>query len=183
MKQALILIDIQNDYFKGGNMECVDMERAAANAKKILTEFRRKQYHVFHIQHISKRPGATYLLPGSNGVEINDVVAPRLDEPVITKHFPNSFRGTSLLNDLENAGIEEVVICGAMTQMCVDATARAAFDYGFTCTVIDDACATRDLKHKGETIEANKVHASFMAALSMPYAKVVSVDERRDAEA
>jgi nicotinamidase-related amidase len=182
MKQALILIDIQNDYFKGGNMECVDMEQAAANAKKLLADFRRKHYPVFHIQHISKRPGATFLLRGTNGVEINDVVAPIPGEPVITKHSPNSFRDTSLLKDLKNTGIEEVVICGAMTQMCVDATTRAAFDYGFACTVVDDACATRDLKHKGGTIEAYKVHAAFMAALSVPYAKVVSVDEFRDKE-
>jgi nicotinamidase-related amidase len=180
MKQALILIDIQNDYFKGGSMECVDMEQAALNAKKLLAEFRRKQYPVFHIQHIMKRPGATFLLPGTDGVEINELVAPLPGESVITKHFPNSFRDTSLLRELESAGTEEVVICGAMTQMCVDATTRAAFDYGFGCTVVGDACATRDLKHEGETIEAHKVHAAFMAALSVPYAKVVSVDELRD---
>lgn len=174
MKRALILIDIQNDYFPGGNMELVGMERAADNAQKLLAEFRRKQHPVFHIQHISKRPGATFFLPGTSGAEINDVVAPKSNEAVITKHFPNSFRDTSLLKDLQSAEIEEVVVCGAMSQMCVDATVRAAFDFGFRCTVVDDACATRDLKHNGEIVEAHQVHAAFMAALAAPYAKVVS---------
>ncbi len=174
MKRALILIDIQNDYFPGGSMELVGMEQAADNAQKLLAEFRRKQRPVFHIQHISKRPGATFFLPGTRGAEINEVVAPKSDEPVITKHFPNSFRDTSLLKDLQSAEIEEVVVCGAMSQMCVDATVRAAFDFGFRCTVVDDACATRDLKHNGEIVEAHKVHAAFMAALAAPYAKVIS---------
>jgi nicotinamidase-related amidase len=73
--------------------------------------------------------------------------------------------------------VRELVICGAMSHMCIDATTRAAFDLGFRCTVIENACATRDLEYKGIMIEASKVHAAFMAALAAVYATVISADE------
>jgi nicotinamidase-related amidase len=177
MKPGLILIDIQNDYFAGGNMELLDMERAADNAKKLLASFRNATLPLFHIQHISTDPTATFFQPNTAGVEINERVLPQSVEIVIKKHFPNSFRETGLFKNLENSGIEVVVICGAMSHMCIDATTRAAFDFGFDCIVIEDACATRDLHHKGQRIEASKVHGAFMSALSARYAKVISAEE------
>lgn len=177
MTQALILIDIQNDYFKGGNMECVGMERAAENAATLLDAFRREGKPRFHIQHIATREGATFFLPGTTGAETHESVAPVAGEPVLTKHVPNSFRDTSLGDDLEKAGVLDLVICGAMTHMCVDATTRAAFDLGFRCTVAADACATRDLEYNGEVIPAQQVQGAFMAALAVPYARVVSTGE------
>jgi nicotinamidase-related amidase len=177
MKHGLILIDIQNDYFAGGNMELFQMDRAAENAKKLLALYRNAGLPLFHIQHISTQPAAAFFLPNTTGVEINESVFPRHDEIVIEKHFPNSFRDTGLLKNLKNSGVESAVICGAMSHMCIDATTRAAFDFGFDCIVIEDACTTRDLRYKGEIIEAGKVHGAFMAALSARYAKVVSADE------
>ena len=177
MKTGLILIDIQNDYFPGGNMELVAMERAAQNAGLLLKKFREKQFAVFHIQHVSKRPGATFFLPGTKGVEIHKSVAPKPDEVIIEKYYPNAFRDTDLLGAIKRSGVDEVVICGAMTHMCVDATTRAAFDLGFRCTVIEDACATRNLEYKGILVEASKVQAAFMAALAVPYAKVISTND------
>jgi nicotinamidase-related amidase len=93
---------------------------------------------------------------------------------VIQKHYPNSFRETALLDGLKNDGVESVVICGAMSHMCIDATTRAAADFGFGCTVVHDACATRNLDFGGKKILAQDVHASFMAALGSAYAKVLS---------
>ncbi len=177
MIQALILIDIQNDYFSGGRMELVGMEQAAQNARKILQKFRQQQILVYHVQHVSVRPGATFFLPGTTGVSIHTSVAPLDREPVVVKQFPNGFRGTALLENLKSEGVERTIICGAMSHMCIDATTRAAFDLGFSCTVIEDACATRDLRFKGETIEAAKVHAAFMSALSVPYAAVMSTND------
>ena len=172
MSLGLVVIDIQNDYFPGGKMELVEMECAARNAANILRKFRQRQLPVFHIQHVSARPGATFFLPGTVGVNIHESVAPLGGEPVIEKQFPNSFRGTLLLDRLKAEGIEKTIICGAMTHMCIDATTRAAFDFGLSCTVIEDACATRDLLFKGETIKAAIVHAAFMSALSVPYASI-----------
>ena len=177
MKSGLVLVDIQNDYFPGGSMELVSMESAAGAASTVLETFREQRNPVYHIQHVSTRPGATFFIPGTEGMEIRASVAPMDGEPVIQKNFPNSFRDTSLLETLRDGAVEHLVICGAMSHMCIDATTRAAFDYGFSCTVVCDACATRDLQFDGETVSAKDVHAAFMAALRVPYANVVTARE------
>ena len=177
MSTALILVDIQNDYFPGGSMALEGMEQAADNAARLLARFREQGAPLFHVQHLSVRPGATFFLPDTPGAGHNPRVAPAAGEPVITKHFPNAFRDTTLLESLREAGVDDVLIAGAMSHMCIDATTRAAFDLGFGCTVAADACATRDLVFQGETVPAAQVHASFMAALAVPYARVVSTAE------
>ena len=174
--KALILIDIQNEYFPGGKMELVSIDKAADNAQRVLKKFRDQKLHVFHIQHISF-PQSPIFVPGSNGIKINEKVTPIAGEPVIVKHFPNSFRDTTLLKELKDNNIEELVICGSMSHMCIDTTVRAAFDLGFPCTVIEDACATRDLPFNGQIIEAAKVHGAIMSALSFPFAQVISTDQ------
>jgi nicotinamidase-related amidase len=177
MNSCLILVDFQNDYFTGGNMELVGIEDAAANAHVLLNEFRKLKSPITHIQHISVRPDATFFIPETNGAKINQLVSPKEHETVIVKNYPNSFRGTSLLEKLKKEKTDNLVICGAMSHMCIDATVRAAFDLGFSCMVAEDACATKDLIFKGKTINASDVHASFMAALSVPYARVISTQE------
>jgi nicotinamidase-related amidase len=177
VKTGLVLVDIQNDYFPGGNMELVSMDAAARSASKLLGTFRENGDPIYHVQHVSTRPGATFFVPGTEGVETHTSVAPHEGEAKIQKNFPNSFRETPLLEMLHGDSVEHLVICGAMSHMCIDATTRAAFDFGFSCTVVSDACATRDLQFQGETVAAKDVHAAFMAALAVPYARVVTTSE------
>jgi nicotinamidase-related amidase len=177
MKSALILIDIQNDYFPGGAMELAGMNQAAARAQEVLGAFRQARRPIFHVQHLAIGPGATFFRPESPGAEIHESVKPLPGEAVVRKHYPNAFRDTGLLEVLQGAGVGEVVIAGAMSHMCVDATTRAAFDYGFSCTVIHDACASRDVVFEGQTIPAAQVHGAFMAALGMRYARVVAGED------
>lgn len=174
---ALILVDIQNDYFPGGRMALEGIDAASVNASLLLNRFRERNLPVFHIRHLATHPGATFFLPDTPGSEIHPAVAPIGDEPVIVKHFPNSFRETPLLEQLKKAGIAAVAVCGAMSHMCIDATVRAACDLGFHCRVAHDACATRALTFGRETAPAAKVHAAFMAALSGAYAQVLSTEE------
>lgn len=174
MTQALILVDIQNDYFPGGTMELVGMTGASDNARAVLESFRERNEPLYHIQHLSVRPGATFFVPETSGAEHNAMVAPATGETVIQKNFPNAFRATDLEQQLRGDGIDQLVIVGAMSHMCIDATTRAAFDLGFECTVVEDACATRDLEFNGNTVAAEQVHGSFMAALAAPYATVVA---------
>jgi len=174
MKTELILVDIQNDYFSGGAMELVGMSPAGQKAAELLTVFRQKNWPTFHIQHVSVRQGATFFLPGTPGVEIHACIEPLTGEPVIQKSFPNSFRETTLLEELGKNQVQRAVICGAMSHMCIDATTRAAFDLGIECVVAEDACATRDLEFEGKILAADQVHACFMAALGSVYAKVLS---------
>ena len=177
MTTALLLVDIQNDYFPGGKMELEGSSEASEQAKKVLTYFRKKNWPLIHIQHLSARPGATFFIPGTEGVEIHKKVSPLPGESVIQKTFPNAFRNTPLLDRLKKEGVEQVVIAGMMTHMCVEATTRAAFDYGFQCTVVHDACATRSLTFGDETVPARQVQAAFLAALGAVYAKIVSADD------
>jgi len=177
MKTALLLIDIQNDYFPGGAMELVGMEAAAANAAELLAQARGTGALVVHVQHLSERAGSTFFLPGTPGAAISATVAPAPGEVVVVKHFPNSFRGTALLETLRAAQVTDALVCGAMTHMCVDATVRAAFDLGFGCSVAADACATRDLVFAKRQVAAADVHAAFLAALAAVYAKVAPTAE------
>lgn len=177
MKTALIIIDIQNDYFPGGKMELIGVEAAAQQAKEALAYFRKHNLPMVHIQHITTRPGATYFIPGTSGIDIHPSVAPLPGEPVFVKHFPNSFRDTPLLEHLLSKGIERLVLAGMMTSMCVDATARAAFDLGFQNLLLHDAMATRDLAFNGVTVPAAQVHGAFLAALGSVYGRVIGTVE------
>ncbi len=174
---VLLLVDIQNDYFPNGNMELEGSLEASLRAKEVLRFFRNKPLPVVHIQHISLQQTATFFLPDTEGVNIHPNVQPLPEEIVIRKHYPNSFRGTSLLDHLQQEQIRRVVICGMMTHMCVDATTRTAFDYGLECIVLHDACATRSLSFNGQHIPSGQVHGAFLAALDGTYARVKSVEE------
>lgn len=177
MKTALLLVDIQNDYFPHGKMELRNPAEASAYASQLLQLFRKKNEPIFHIQHVAIKNDATFFLPNTEGVHIHESVRPLKEESVILKHYPNSFRETDLLKQLQRLAIEHVVICGMMTHMCIDATVRAAFDFSLQCTVIHDACATKDLSFKNATIPAVYIHNTILASLNGVYANVMSTEE------
>jgi nicotinamidase-related amidase len=174
---ALLVIDIQNDYFPGGAMELEGAEAAGAKAGAALKNFRDRKLPVIHVRHLSVRPGATFFLPGTRGAEIHSSVKPADGELVIEKNFPNSFRNTSLREALERLQTKDLVVAGMMTHMCVDASVRHAADLGYKITLLADACATRAQSFGGETVPARQVHAAFLAALNGFYAKVVNAHE------
>ncbi len=176
MRTALLIIDIQNDYFPGGKMELVEPLAAAKKAHALLQCFREHGGRHIHIQHESIRPGATFFLPGSTGMDIHESVAHFVGEPIVYKHYPNAFRETNLLEILQGWGVQRVVVCGMMTHMCVDATTRAAADLGFEVLVAADACATRPLAFGGVEVPAAQVHAAFLAALKS-YGQVLTTEE------
>ena len=173
---ALILIDIQNDYFEGGLMPLDDMNSAAANAARLLDCARTRHAPVFHIRHIAGSADAPFFRPGTTGSEIHEAVRPANGEKIFEKNRPNAFVGTGLEAALREAGIERLTICGAMSQMCVDATARAAVDLGFAVTVVEDACAAASVSFGGRIVPSKDVHAAIMAPLAASYGKVMTTD-------
>jgi nicotinamidase-related amidase len=177
MNTALLIVDIQNDYFPGGTMELVASDAAAERAARLLAAFRSRALPIVHVQHLSTRPGATFFLPGTRGADIHERVAPLVGETVVRKHYPNAFRETTLLEHLRSRDIGRLVIAGMMTHMCIDTTTRAAADLGFECVLVHDACATRDLSFAGRTVPAADVQAAFVAALSGIFANVQSAQE------
>jgi nicotinamidase-related amidase len=177
---ALLIIDVQNDYFQGGKMKLEKAEQAGENSKKILEYFRKNNLPVIHIQHISTNEGASFFLPDTDGAKINHLVSPKEDEKVIVKHFPNSFRETDLLSYLQSKKVKNLVITGMMTDVCVEATTRAAFDFGFHNTIIGDATATRNRELNGEVVKAAEIQRSFLAgisALGNLYAGITNTNE------
>jgi len=175
--RVLVIVDIQKDYFPGGAYPLEGPEAAADSARRLLESFRAAGEPVFHVRHVWDEDEATFMRPGTDGVEIHPDVAPLESETVITKAHPNSFRYTVLEKELRALGADALVVCGMMTSMCVDATVRAAVDLGFDTTVVHDACATCDLEFGGESVPAAAVHAAFLAALADGYAAVVATDE------
>ncbi|PLC50867.1 cysteine hydrolase [Pollutimonas subterranea] len=176
-KHGLIVVDLQNEYLPTGKLPLSGIEDATANAALAIADARSKGIPVFHIRHEFPTADAPLFVPGSDGVEIQPAVAPVGDEPVIVKNHINSFRETDLKQQLDAKGVEEVVVVGAMSHMCIDAVVRAAVDMGYPATVLHDACATLDLTFGGVTVPAAHVHAAMMAALEFGYGTVKSTQD------
>ncbi|KZL12970.1 cysteine hydrolase family protein [Pseudovibrio sp. Ad37] len=176
-KKALIIIDCQNDFFPGGKCELEGQVESAANIQRLLKSARDNDDCIVHIQHFFKDKYAPFLVEGTIGAELHDSCSPAEGEHVVVKYSANSYLNTNLQQILEDVGVEEIVICGGMSHMCIDAAARATVDLGYPITVIYDACATCDLEFEGEIDPAKYVQGAIMAALSFAYGKVISTEE------
>ncbi|MTH79272.1 cysteine hydrolase family protein [Paracoccus aestuariivivens] len=176
-KKALIVIDIQNDYFPDGDWPLVGVKEAAANAARLIAAARAAGDLVVHIRHEFESVDAPFFRPGSEGAAIHPSIAPAAGEHVVLKHQINSYLGTDLKAHLDEGNVSELVICGNMSHMCVDAATRASADFGYRVLLIHDACASRDLEFNGTRVPAEMAHAAFMSALSFAYAKALSTDE------
>jgi nicotinamidase-related amidase len=164
-KTALLIVDIQEFYFPGGRMQLENSELAGMNAGLLLDHFRKSEMPVYHVRH-NFEPGG----------DIHSCVRPLGDEPVISKDQVNAFAGTALLQIIQRDSIEQLVICGMQTHMCVEAVVRAAHDYGFTCLLASDACATKSLQYEEHIISAKNVHYATLNTLQGSYARVISTD-------
>lgn len=162
---ALIIIDIQNFYFPGGAAELVEPENAAEKAKILLAYFRENSGLVIHVKH-NFEPGG----------EIHKLVQPVAGEKIITKNEVNAFLNTDLNHYLQENKIKNVVLCGMQTHMCLEAGTRAAHDLGYNCTVVEDACATRNLSFDDVIVKAKDVHFSTLATLKS-YANVIRLED------
>lgn len=173
MTNALILVDIQNDYFAGGLWPVEEMDQVAQSAASILAKSREAADHIIHIRHEALSDTAPFFRPGTAGTDIHPCVTPLSDETVILKHRPNSFHETGLHNHLQSHGITDLTVIGAMSQMCIDATVRAARDFGYNVTVIADACGAKSARFGDVELTAPQVQAAFMSGLAQAYATVI----------
>ncbi len=172
MGEALLIIDVQNDYFPGGANELSHPLDAEKRIQELLAESRACGRPVVYIQHFNP-PDDTFFLEGTFGAEISDRIKPQPEDKVIVKRYPNSFLKTGLDAHLKSLQVDTLIICGMMTHMCVDTTVRAAMDYGYQVKLAADACATMDLELNGEIIPADMVHKAFIAALNGVFASVI----------
>ena len=179
MATALLLIDLQNDYFPGGQLPLTGIEGASGAAAELLDRFRNDRLPLVHVRHVFASPAAPFFRPETPGIEIHPSVAPVDGETVITKQNVNAFQQTNLKAMLDEMGADSLVICGAMSHMCVEGTTRAASDLGYRCQVVHDACATCDQTFEGRKIPAADVHGTAMSALGFAYADVISLAQWR----
>lgn len=175
--RALVLIDLQNDYFAGGKWTLHGIDDAARNAAAVLKAARENGDVVVHVHHEFLMDEPPFFAPNSEGAQIHSSVTPNEGEPTVLKHQVNAFKETNLKSVLDEKGVKQVTFVGAMSHMCIDAAARAASDFGYEVTVIEDACASRDLEFEGRTIGAEDVHSAYMSSLGFAYATVARTDE------
>jgi nicotinamidase-related amidase len=170
-QSALVMIDCQNTY-RQGLMQLEGIEAALDEARRLLERARALGVPVVHIQHDSG-PGSPYDIRAEIG-RIADKVQPLASEPVVVKHYPNSFLQTDLHERLQKHGVTNLVLAGFMTHMCVNSTARGAFNLGYRPTVVAGATATRALPTAtGGVVAAQALQEASLAALSDLFAVVV----------
>ncbi len=170
-KSVLIMIDCQNTY-REGVMQLEGVEPALIHCATLLDRARTAGSPVIHIQH-DAGPGSPYDVRAHIGA-ISDIVAPRAGEAVITKAYPSSFEKTDLDARLKAYGATDLVLAGFMTHVCVNSTARAAFNHGYRPTVVANAAATRALPNPvGGEVSAHQLHVATLAGLADMFAIVV----------
>lgn len=175
MKQALLVIDVQNDYFKQGKMELHLPEVALHRINQLEVFFTRNNLPIIYIQHIKDQLDADFFARGTTGSHLHDGLNIHSSSIIIEKHYPNSFFETTLKEHLDSLKIEQVVITGMMTHMCIDSTTRASKEFGYNPILISDATATRNLAFQGHEVLAEDVQLAFLAALEN-FSQVMTTD-------
>ena len=164
---SLLIIDAQNEYLSGP-LALSGMDAATANIARLLEAARRARRPVIHIRHLGT-VGGMFDPQGERGAFIKGL-EPQGDELIIEKRMPNAFNDTGLQKALENLGSLDVIVCGFMSHSSVSTTVRAAKDYGLRCTLVEDACATRDLPTPDGIISAEQVQKAEMAIMNDNFA-------------
>ena len=176
MKRALLVIDVQNEYFDG-KMPITYPPGSLGNILKAMDSARELGISVVVIQHSSTKENAATFKRRSREWELHPEVASRPFDLVIEKCFPGSFTGTELESWLKAKGIDTVVISGYMTQMCCDTTARQAFHQGFSVEFLSDATGTLSMKNQAGTVTAEELHRATLVAQAMVFSKVMRTSE------
>ncbi len=176
---ALIIIDIQNEYFNGGGLPLPESQNTAANAKVLLEWARQHSITVLHIRHLAINASSPIFAPNSKTSEIATSVSPLASETIFTKHFPNAFLGTDLHAFLTVHKIETLIVCGMMTHTCVASTSQAAAELGYSVILVQNACTTRSLPvgDTGQVMDYKTIHAATLVALSDAIAEIMGTDE------
>lgn len=176
---ALILIDIQNDYFSPDKLLIPDGKIALKNACRLRDWAAKRSVKIVHIQQVNFNPNSSMFAAKTDGVEIHADIAPRENETVIQKTMPSSFDKTELHEFLRSHGIKQLILAGMMTHMCVETTARCAVPLGYNVIVASDACASRDLpSYDGKTIVSHKaVHENALTAIADRFADIIETDK------
>ncbi|MDF7648504.1 cysteine hydrolase [Pantoea sp. Acro-805] len=173
---AVIVIDIQNEYFPGGKMPIPDGLKALQNSKRILEFAHKNGMPVFFAQHLGAADGPLFA-KGSRFAEFHKDLQPGKNDRVISKATPSSFVGTDLQQQLDALGIKQLIVTGLMTHMCVSSTARDAVPLGYSVIIPEDATATRDLATWDNKVVDHKIlQQNALAAVADVFAEIKTTD-------
>jgi nicotinamidase-related amidase len=176
MKRALIVIDVQNEYFTG-KLPVTYPEDSFQNIHNAIDSANKNEIPVILIQHSKLEEDAVTFKKGSHEHDIHEEILKRDYDIIIEKNLPGSFTGTELESWLKENNIDIVTICGYMTQMCCDTTARQAMHLGFNVEFLNDATGTLDISNSAGEINAEELHKAVLITQAMIFSKVVSTKE------
>lgn len=176
MSKALLVIDVQNEYFTG-KLPVSYPKDSLKNIVKVMEAASEKGVPVILIQHTAPQENAKTFIKGSREWEIHEEILKRNYDCIIEKNMPGSFTGTGLDEYLKGKGIDAVVICGYMTQMCCDTTARQAVHLGYSVEFLSDATGTLDVSNAAGSIKAEEIHRAILVTQAMRFSKVMTLDQ------
>jgi nicotinamidase-related amidase len=177
-KRALIVIDVQNEYFDGVlPITSPPRESSLANIGKAMDAATAAGVPVIVVRHVETDPDAPIFRAGTPAIDLHDDVASRPRDHDVEKHMPGSFTGTPLGEILDAAGVDTLSVTGYMTHMCVDTTARQAVHRGMTVEILDDATGTLALDNAGGKVSGEELHRAILAAQAHGLSEVISTDE------
>lgn len=176
MKRALLVIDVQNEYFTG-RMPVTYPENSLKNILRAMGAAQKQNIPVILIQHSSMKPDSATFRKGSDAWEIHSAVLSKSYNYLVEKNYPGSFTGTALAQIFKDEQIDTVVISGYMTQMCCDTTARQAFHLGFRVEFLSDATGTLSFSNEAGSVSAEELHRSVLVTQATVFSKVLSVEE------
>ena len=171
MTKALLVIDLQNDYFPGGKFPLWNTDAVLKNIERAIETANAHGIPVIHIQHIanSKMGIAPFFNEGTPGAEIHPrILAAAPKAPIVVKEFADSFEKTTLEATLTKLGVTELLICGMMTQNCVTHTAISKAAEKYSVSVLVDCCTTVD-----EMIHNIALHALSTRVKLVPSSEVL----------
>ncbi|MDI6724697.1 MAG: cysteine hydrolase family protein [Methanobacterium sp.] len=176
MKKALLVIDVQNEYFTG-KLPVTYPENSFQNILKAIDSANKMEIPVILVQHSNLDKEAATFKIGTDEHDIHEGVLKRDFDKIIEKNLPGSFTGTELKSFLDVNNIDTVVICGYMTQMCCDTTSRQAMHLGFNVEFLSDATGTLDISNSAGEISAQNLHKAILITQTMRFSKVMKTDE------
>jgi nicotinamidase-related amidase len=180
MSEALIIVDVQNDYFPGGALPTWNPVETAEACATLIKKFRdEKKEVVYVVHHISDEQKKNFpaLIKGTHGAEIHDIVKPLPTEKIIAKQDVSSFVRTNLKEYLNSKGIENLTVIGMMIHNCVNATVYSAADEGFKTIVVEEAVNTIEQKLHDKVVPAPQIKESFLAGIQFAYSKVYKLED------
>ena len=175
-KRALLVLDVQNEYFTG-KLPITYPHGSLTNVLSAMDACRNHGLPVIVIQHTSPQPDAAVFRKGSKEWELHAEVARREHDVLIHKSLPGSFTGTELEHWLRQRGVDTVVISGHMTQMCCDTTARQAMHLGFGVEFLSDATGTLAIKNDAGEISDEELHRAILVTQQMRFSRVIRTND------